>query len=52
MAANDFDADVIVVGAGPLGLLLAAELRLGGAAAAVTAVRRWFAGPTHMRDVR
>lgn len=40
MAANDFDADVIVVGAGPVGLLLAAELRLGGAAVIVLEQRR------------
>jgi 2-polyprenyl-6-methoxyphenol hydroxylase-like FAD-dependent oxidoreductase len=31
----DVDADVIVVGAGPVGLFLAAELRLGGARAVV-----------------
>ncbi|MEV0660654.1 FAD-dependent monooxygenase [Actinomadura luteofluorescens] len=32
---DDFDADVIIVGAGPTGLMLAGELRLGGVRALV-----------------
>ncbi|WP_309055809.1 FAD-dependent monooxygenase, partial [Streptomyces sp.] len=32
---NDFDADVIVVGAGPTGLMLAGELRLNGVSVTV-----------------
>jgi 2-polyprenyl-6-methoxyphenol hydroxylase-like FAD-dependent oxidoreductase len=52
MTASDSGADVMVVGAGPVGLLLAAELRLGGAVDAVTAVRRWFGSPMRTRDVR
>jgi bifunctional hydroxylase/dehydrase len=32
---SDFDADVIVVGAGPTGLMLAGELRLGGVSVVV-----------------
>ena len=39
-ADSDLDADVIVVGAGPVGLWLAAELRLGGATVTVLERRR------------
>jgi oxygenase len=40
MAESRFDAEVIVVGAGPVGLMLAAELRLGGAHVLVLEQRR------------
>ncbi|MFF3248626.1 FAD-dependent monooxygenase [Streptomyces sp. NPDC002870] len=36
METDMFDADVIIVGAGPTGLMLAGELRLGGAQVIVT----------------
>jgi oxygenase len=46
------DAQVIIVGAGPVGLMLAGELRLGGAE--VTVLERLAAGqlrfPRHGRD--
>jgi 2-polyprenyl-6-methoxyphenol hydroxylase-like FAD-dependent oxidoreductase len=46
-AGADVDAPVIIVGAGPVGLLLAGELRLGGAG--VTVVERLAAPTTESR---
>lgn len=47
MTAGDADTEVVVVGAGPVGLMLAAELRLGGAG--VTVLERLAAPVTETR---